>query len=394
MEDIIVTDENKDDILGETDGEAASVTFDPDSNTLTLDHASFATGISGIIMWTNNSTIDNLTIRAIGDNCLSRIGSLSNGSIIRTLTFTGPGTITLTGTKAQIDPYSHPGLLNLVFDGVTFSVEAGQNVDAIKGNNVTIKNGANVTALSLSAYNNAIYAAGQINISDSAVTVSATRDWIYYALYSASSISVTGNTEVIVDGGVNASSFTIVPGDSGLFEVFAGNSEEDATAVTGSPFEGSRETSDVHLYNYFHIRPHEHTPVRTEAKEPTCTEAGNIEYWYCPDCGKYFSDETLTQEITKEDTVIPAKCSTSTGTTSSGTTSSNTTSSNPTVSRTTSSSTTTTGKTASPQTGDSSNIMLRVVLLIISCGGLAILFPLNRERKRILPYEEKVSEIV
>ena len=49
-----------------------------------------------------------------------------------------------------------------------------------------------------------------------------------------------------------------------------------------------------------------HHAVKTEAKAATCTEDGNIAYWYCPDCGKYFADEACTQEITLESTVIKA----------------------------------------------------------------------------------------
>ena len=49
-----------------------------------------------------------------------------------------------------------------------------------------------------------------------------------------------------------------------------------------------------------------HSAKKTEAKAATSTEAGNIAYWYCEDCGKYFKDEALTQEITLADTVIPA----------------------------------------------------------------------------------------
>ena len=49
-----------------------------------------------------------------------------------------------------------------------------------------------------------------------------------------------------------------------------------------------------------------HQAVKVEAKAPTATEAGNIEYWYCEQCGKYFSDEALTREIAKEDTVLKA----------------------------------------------------------------------------------------
>lgn len=49
-----------------------------------------------------------------------------------------------------------------------------------------------------------------------------------------------------------------------------------------------------------------HDVEKVEAKAPTCLEAGNIEYWYCEECDKYFKDEALTQEITKEETVIEA----------------------------------------------------------------------------------------
>lgn len=49
-----------------------------------------------------------------------------------------------------------------------------------------------------------------------------------------------------------------------------------------------------------------HNAVKTEAKAATCTEDGNITYWYCDVCKKYFSDEALTTEITKVETVDKA----------------------------------------------------------------------------------------
>lgn len=58
---------------------------------------------------------------------------------------------------------------------------------------------------------------------------------------------------------------------------------------------------------YGEIDPFNHTNlVKTEAKAATCTEAGNIAYWYCDACGKYFSDKNGTTPITLEGTVIPA----------------------------------------------------------------------------------------
>ncbi len=49
-----------------------------------------------------------------------------------------------------------------------------------------------------------------------------------------------------------------------------------------------------------------HTLTYTEAKAATCTEEGNSAYYYCTDCGKYFSDAAATTEIQLSSTVIPA----------------------------------------------------------------------------------------
>ena len=49
-----------------------------------------------------------------------------------------------------------------------------------------------------------------------------------------------------------------------------------------------------------------HQLSKTDSKAATCTEAGNIEYWYCSVCKKYFSDEAGTKETTLAATVIPA----------------------------------------------------------------------------------------
>ena len=51
---------------------------------------------------------------------------------------------------------------------------------------------------------------------------------------------------------------------------------------------------------------HVHEGTHVAGKDATCTEDGNTEYWYCETCGKYFGDEALTQEITKEATIIRA----------------------------------------------------------------------------------------
>lgn len=50
-----------------------------------------------------------------------------------------------------------------------------------------------------------------------------------------------------------------------------------------------------------------HQLIKFDYKAPTCTQNGNIAYWYCSDCGKYFSNESATTEISLSDTIIPAK---------------------------------------------------------------------------------------
>ncbi len=49
-----------------------------------------------------------------------------------------------------------------------------------------------------------------------------------------------------------------------------------------------------------------HTLIKIEAIEPTCTSGGNIEYFDCQNCDKYFTTKTGEVEIAYEDTQISA----------------------------------------------------------------------------------------
>ena len=95
---------------------------------------------------------------------------------------------------------------------------------------------------------------------------------------------------------------------------------------------------------YGEIDAKNHTDLKhIPAKAATKTTEGNIEYWYCDGCGKYYSDKDGTKEIKKADTVtakLPGG-------------------------------TVKPGADKSPQTGDNSNLLLWIALLFVS-GGAAI----------------------
>ena len=89
--------------------------------------------------------------------------------------------------------------------------------------------------------------------------------------------------------------FTVQP-KNGLL---AGSYEEDIV-ITGTN-NGKSVSTKVNVK--FNVK---HNAIKVERKDPTCTEKGNIEYWYCEACRKYFQDEALTKELKQEETILPA----------------------------------------------------------------------------------------
>ena len=49
-----------------------------------------------------------------------------------------------------------------------------------------------------------------------------------------------------------------------------------------------------------------HEPAEVPAKAATCTEAGNAQYWKCTRCNKLFSDKNATNEVSESGVVIPS----------------------------------------------------------------------------------------
>ncbi len=82
----------------------------------------------------------------------------------------------------------------------------------------------------------------------------------------------------------SSSSITPTPSSSSI------TPEPSSSSITPSPSSSS-------------IAPiHTHECVKIDGKAPTCTEDGWNDYWKCEDCGKFFTTEDATQEITDLET--------------------------------------------------------------------------------------------
>ena len=86
----------------------------------------------------------------------------------------------------------------------------------------------------------------------------------------------------------------------------AGNIAYWTCGTCGKLFKDSEGTQEISQEETV-VAAEGHNLTKTEAKDATCTEAGNIEYWTCSKCEKLYSDEAGTKEITQKDTVAAAK---------------------------------------------------------------------------------------
>ena len=154
-------------------------------------------------------------------------------------------------------------------------------------------------------------------------------------------VTVNG-TEVTLD---ENGSFVLSPADGEQKIVVtdkAGNTAEMTVTVNDGHTGGTatcteRAVCEVCGKAYGELDPKNHTDLmHIPTKAATEDSEGNIEYWYCSGCGKYYSDKDGTKEIAKADTVT-AKLP------------------------------------KSPKTGDNSNPLMWVALLFISGGACTVL---------------------
>ena len=121
-------------------------------------------------------------------------------------------------------------------------------------------------------------------------------------------VTVNG-TEVTLD---KNNSFTLSPADGEQKIIVtdrAGNTAEMTVTVNDGHTGGKATCAEKAVCEicgkaYGDLDGNHHANLKhIDAKAATKTAGGNIEYWYCEDCGKYFADAAATKEIKQADTV-------------------------------------------------------------------------------------------
>lgn len=141
-------------------------------------------------------------------------------------------------------------------------------------------------------------------------------------LFNGNSGTVIGNATLLGNTTLDAGKTLVIPEGTSL-SVGAGNTFTNNGTVT---VEGSLSTEGGTLACYSHSggtatctaqalcdacrtpygdkNPAKHTALQhVDAKAATTEAEGNIEYWYCAGCGKYYSDAAAANEITQAQTV-------------------------------------------------------------------------------------------
>lgn len=169
-----------------------------------------------------------------------------------------------------------------------------------------------------------------------------------------------GQTIVVTDKAGNTAEMTVTVNDGHTYGEWVSNGDgthtrqctvdgcnglETKDCSGGTATCAEKAVCEVCGKAYGELDPKNHTDLKhISAKAATEDAEGNIEYWYCDGCGKYYSDANSIKEITKADTVTAKLPQT-------------------------------------PPTGDTSNLMLWSALLLAS-GGVVTGVTVFDKRKR------------
>lgn len=381
----------------------------------------------GLVSPANVSVTDKAAIKATGyDVALSVRGDLAiSGGNVEAKSensngiYAGGELKISDGAKVNASGY-YPAL----FGNGGVSIESGSQVEATSTGDAGIFSRGNVSiqnsTVKASAAENyyAVTARGTTNVKGSWVETnhenSVNGSITDSVLFNGNSGTVIGNATLLGNTTLDAGKTLVIPAGASL-SVGAGNTFTNNGTVT---VEGSFSTEGGTLACYSHsggtatcaaqaicdacrtpygdLNPANHTALQhVDAKAATTEAEGNIEYWYCAGCGKYYSDAAAANEITQAQTVTAKLMPESTATPTPAPTAAPTTAPTaapaaapaqtaaatatpkPTTAPTAAPAPTATPQVMAtiPQTGDTGSVTLLLALLLLSggaCLGMAV----------------------
>ena len=357
---IEVTSANKDDILGDADGLGATVSYDPDTNTLTLNNATLTVSEDFAAI---HALIPDLTIVLKGENQINGSGSTENGIYSNgDLTITGSGRLQIRGTGFGLYGNSAITLtggadVDIIVD--FSSAEAPQPYSAVRA-----LGGLTVDGATLNAKNNATQDAsfGTPGINTDLTAINGAK----VNISSVNDHGICG--DVIVSGAgtvVNASSasgehYGIFAGQEDIFGELGGDQKgiftiSDGAVVTASGGKGAmRWKPDLSGYTDPVVAAGDSAAAEEIIGDPAGTEYQNE---------KYVQVRSSLEPVEPTEPTDPTDPTTPTDPTE------------PTDPAKPEQQGKPSGQTESPQTGDSSDMALWIGLMLASCGGvLGMLF--------------------
>ena len=261
------------------------------------------------------------------------------------------GAVTISGGKVTANSTDSNG----IFSGETIAISNGATVEAagywpalFADSGVEISS----SRVDASASNDvAIFSRGTVNVQNSVVktqtpdgndgilsrkTRSISGSWIETTgkesydgdiqnsvLFNGDAGKVIGNALLPADAEIAKGRTLLIPKDAslrvgsgktlvnnGLITVEGDFAKAGGTLICNSHFGGTAECQAPAVcslcgVSYGAKNPNNHVNLtHVDAKAATAEVAGNIEYWHCEKCGKYFGDAKAAHEITLEQTVI------------------------------------------------------------------------------------------
>lgn len=261
------------------------------------------------------------------------------------------GAVTISGGKVTANSTGSNG----IFSGETIAISNGATVEAAGyWPALFAQSGVEISSsrVDASATNDvAIFSRGTVNIQNSIVktqtpdgndgilsrkTRSISGSWIETSgkesydgdiqnsvLFNGDAGKVIGNAQLPADAEIAKGRTLLIPKgaslsvgsgktlvNNGLVTVEGDFANAGGTSICNSHFGGTADCQAPAVcslcgVSYGAKNPNNHVNLtHVDAKAATAESAGNIEYWHCEKCGKYYSDAKAAHEITLEQTVI------------------------------------------------------------------------------------------